>query len=341
MLTPVQPQPDDSPVGHEGLTGSFQPGPTPLCFLPRFSSVVGTPVYIKQDDAGPISWAGTKARKIRRILDQARQAGIELLVMCGPAQSNSCRALAAGAAAAGIKVILLLRGKPPSEFVGNLKIIQSLGTEIRWAGDLDWPRLELQARQLVLDLQQSGVNALEIPTGCSSVDGVIAILEAGAELQAQCDALGLRPATIVHASASGGMHAGLAISSVINRSPPPHSVMIVRDIYDDVEGHYADLILRTVRQIKNNQVIRYLRTPQIDWSQLGGGYGSPTRKSEQAAQLLARTEGLLVEPVYTGKALAAVIDRASEQPGSPIVFWHSGGIPAYFLDSGAAPIGTV
>ncbi len=309
---------------------SFNPTETPLTHLPRFSARVGAPVYIKQDDVGPISWAGTKARKVKELLREASEDAVDVLVMCGPPQSNSCRALAAGAVAAGIRVILLLRGRKPTELTGNIKIVHSLGAEIRWAGEMSWPALERLAEQLVDDLSTDGLNAGLVPPGCSSPSGAAAIVNAGCELMVQLDRLGVDPAQIIHASASGGMHAGLAIAHAAYGMPPPTSVMIVRDIYDDVEGTYARLIRETCDSLAIDTEQLDFSQAKIDWSHVGEGYGISTEAALEAGDLLARTEGLLVEPVYTGKALAAVVQTARAAPGEPLVFWHSGGLPAYF-----------
>lgn len=309
---------------------SFQPSTTPLRYLPRFSDAVGAPIYIKQDDCGPISWAGTKARKVIRILQDAKQRDVQVLVMAGPSQSNSCRILAAASAAIGIQVVLVLHGSRPSVTTPGLKILADVQAEIRWGGKISWSELEAKASAIVDDFCAAGISAEAVPQGCTSALGVSAMIDAAIELQTQLDAIDVKASKIVHASASGGMHAGFHAAHVLHGTPVPHSVMIVKDIYSDVESHYAKLVQNALRESDQQNERNCSDSARLDWDQMGEGYEQPTTQALEAGQLLAKLEGLLVEPSYTGKALAAVIDNAKRQPGLAQVFWHSGGLPAYF-----------
>lgn len=315
------------------MPASFRPSVTPLRYLPRFSDAVGAPIYIKQDDSGPISWAGSKARKVIRILEDAKQRDVQVLVMSGPAQSNSCRILAAASAAVGIQVILVLHGTRPNLVTPGLKILADVQAEIRWGGNISWSELEAKANAMVQDFCAAGISAEAVPPGCTSALGVDAMIDAATELQTQLDVIGVTPSKIVHASASGGMHAGFRAAHILHGTPAPHSVMIVRDIYSDVENHYARLVQYALRDCPQLTEKYCPESTTLDWSQIGEGYEKPTTQALEAGQLLAKLEGLLVEPSYTGKALAAVIDNASKQPGLAQVFWHSGGLPAYFGQS--------
>ncbi|MFK7963123.1 MAG: 1-aminocyclopropane-1-carboxylate deaminase/D-cysteine desulfhydrase [Burkholderiaceae bacterium] len=312
---------------------SFKPAPTPLRFLPRFSEVVGAPVYIKQDDCGPISWAGSKARKVARIIDDARKRHVEVLAMSGPAQSNSCRILAAACAAAGIQAVLVLHGARPEKITPGLRILSDVQAEIRWGGYVDWAVLEARTMAIVQDYLNNGVRAQAVAAGCSSALGVLAMVDAARELQAQLDEAGVPRAKIVHASASGGMHAGFRAASLLYGTPAPHSVMIVKDIYPNVEQHYQQLTDAALASVQPERELTEMNVAELDWSQVGEGYEIPTEQAIEAGHLLARTEGLLVEASYTGKALAAVVQNAARVPGQPQVFWHSGGLPAYFQAS--------
>ncbi|MEZ5740257.1 MAG: pyridoxal-phosphate dependent enzyme [Burkholderiaceae bacterium] len=134
----------------------------------------------------------------------------------------------------------------------------------------------------------------------------------------------LAPVEVVHASASGGMHVGLWIASRLHGAAAPRSVMIVREIYDDVPAEYRRLLSATLRLMKLDELLASYK-PNLDWSAVGPGYGLSTIEAEQAAALLASTEGILVDTVYTGKALGALVRRARQGHRDPVVFWHSGG----------------
>lgn len=302
---------------------------TPLRLLERFSAALGAPVYIKHDDYGPLSWAGSKSRKLRAILSAAVANGIDTAVMSGPAQSNSCRALAALARPFGLRAHLVLHGRRPLNPTGNLKITDTMGAEVTWAGNVSFPDLAEMAERIAEDYQRAGRRAILLPPGASSSEGVAAILHAGHEMAQQLAELSADPVEVVHASASGGLHAGLWLASRLAGSPPPRSVMIVREIYEDVEATYASLVGATVAGL-GLDVPSGAYAALLDWSAVGPGYGMVTGEALAAAQLLAHTEGILVDTTYTGKALGVLVRRAREGHSDPVVFWHSGGLPGFF-----------
>lgn len=306
-----------------------KPESTPLRFLERLSGELGAPVYLKHDDFGPLSWAGSKSRKLREILGAAVAAGIDTVVMSGPSQSNSCRALAALARPFGLRAQLILHGTAPAMATGNLKITEAMGAEVVWAGNIPYPELARMADEAAQALNRRGARAMVLPPGASSPEGVRAIVMAGQELALQLQGVGDTPAEVFHASASGGLHVGLWIASRIAGSPRPHSVMIVQDIYDDVEAAYASLARASLDHLDLPELAGSYRA-ELDWSAIGPGYGMVTGEALEAARLLAHTEGMLVDTTYTGKALGALVRRIREGRRDPVVFWHSGGLPGFF-----------
>jgi 1-aminocyclopropane-1-carboxylate deaminase/D-cysteine desulfhydrase-like pyridoxal-dependent ACC family enzyme len=305
------------------------PEATPLRLLERFSAALGAPVYIKHDDYGPLSWAGSKSRKLRAILAAAVADGVDTVVMSGPAQSNSCRALAALARPFGLHAHLVLHGRRPLNPTGNLKITDAMGAEVTWAGNVTFPDLAAMAEGIAGEHRRAGRRVMLLPPGASSAEGVEAILHAGRELAQQLAELSADPVEVVHASASGGLHAGLWLASRLADSPPPRSVMIVREIYEDVEATYAALVDAALTRL-GPECPRLAYGASLDWSAVGPGYGMVTGEALAAAQLLAYTEGILVDTTYTGKALGVLVRRAREGHSDPVVFWHSGGLPGFF-----------
>ncbi|MEZ5661819.1 MAG: pyridoxal-phosphate dependent enzyme [Burkholderiaceae bacterium] len=306
-----------------------KPEVTPMRLLERFSAELGLPVYLKHDDYGPLSWAGSKSRKLRAILAAAVASNVDTVVMSGPAQSNSCRALAALARPFGLQVSLVIHGSRPLNPTGNLKITEAMGADVIWAGAVSFPDLAAMAEQVAQDLTRRGRRAMLLPPGASSPLGVRAIVAAGRELAQQLSDNSASATEVIHASASGGLHAGLWIASRISDCPPPRSVMIVRDIYDDVEATYQKLVIESLEELALPE-LESSYVPGVDWSAVGPGYGMVTGEALAAAQLLAHTEGILVDTTYTGKALGVLVRRAREGFTDPVVFWHSGGLPGFF-----------
>ncbi|MEZ5649082.1 MAG: pyridoxal-phosphate dependent enzyme [Burkholderiaceae bacterium] len=297
--------------------------------LERFSQELRVPVYIKHDDYGPLSWAGSKSRKLREILAGAVADGVDTVVMSGPAQSNSCRALAALARPFGLRVLLVIHGSRPLSATGNLKITEAMNAEVIWGGNISFPELAARAERETQELARQGRRAILLPPGASSPQGVRAIVEAGIELSRQLSGESASAAETIHASASGGLHAGLWIASRISECPAPRSVMIVRDIYEDVERTYRDLVESSLDLLSLPELVGSYES-RLDWSAVGPGYGMVTGEALAAAQLLAHTEGILVDTTYTGKALGVLVRRAREGCAGPLVFWHSGGLPGFF-----------
>jgi 1-aminocyclopropane-1-carboxylate deaminase/D-cysteine desulfhydrase-like pyridoxal-dependent ACC family enzyme len=296
--------------------------PTPLDRAPRFSAAVGREVLIKRDDVGSIGYAGNKVRKIEFIAAQADADGVGALVIVGAVQSNAARAVAAFAAATGRRCVIAIPSDPVTldRPEGNLLLSRLFGAEVRFVGDVDWAGAENASRDICDELAADGVAALALPTGCSSPVGAAAFVSAYRELLEQLD--GRRVSGIVHASSSGGTAAGLHLGRAIYGGPPVLSVD-VGHLYDDPTGHVVALagevanVLDTDRHLSRDDIA-------ITYDFLGGGYAQPTRDGLTALRLMAATEGVLCDPVYSAKALAAVSAGVLADDG-PVVFWHTGG----------------
>lgn len=301
---------------------------TPLMPLERFSAAIGVPVWIKRDDIGSFGIAGAKARKLEYIVAHARRVGAEALVTIGPAQSNTCRALAAACAAAGLHAHLLLAGSRPDALFGNALLAETMGASIRWVGDVAMSCYRDILREYVSTLESSGVRVLEVEPGCSNVLGVVGMATGYLEMLEQASEFGVLPTRVVHASATGGVWAGLMLGASLVEGPLAHPALVVDDLYPDTRLAYASMFNDAARAIGHG--VRLQSSDLfIDESQLASGYDQCSADVVSAIRLLARTEGIVCEPIYTGKALAALISSARQGLfEGPVVFWHTGGVQA-------------
>ncbi|HEX6467893.1 MAG TPA: pyridoxal-phosphate dependent enzyme [Streptosporangiaceae bacterium] len=300
--------------------------PTPLDPAPRLSEELGVEVWLKRDDVGSIGLVGNKVRKLEFTLGDALDRGAGAVVTLGAPQSNHARATAAAAARLGLDAVLVMRGDDPGgRPTGNLLLDAMFGAEIRYAGTDDWAELAA-----MVDGAARRRGGYAMPAGGSSPVGALGFVAAYRELLDQLDAAGLEPRRVYHASTSGGTHAGLALGRVLaGRGPRPYGYDVGR-IVDDPAG----LVLRLAGEaaaLLGADLTLSGDDVRLDFSQLGAGYGAFTDAGVEAIRLVARTEGVVLDPVYSGKAMAGLVDdaRAGRVDG-PAVFWHTGGAPSVF-----------
>lgn len=304
---------------------------SPVQFLDRFSDAVGAEVWCKRDDIGSIGLAGNKVRKLEVELAYARQQGADHLVIEGSRLSNAARAVAAAAAAIGVKCTLVLCHEEPTTPVGNLMLDGLFGANLHFVGDASWAQLADYASDVVQDLHASGEQVYRLPIGCASDRSCLGFASAFVELQGQMELQGKSVGTIIHASSSGGTHAGLMLGKKLTQSSTEVlGVIVAPDVYEDVIGQYLSFA----------QGGAHILGADLDFSQddvaltdsyLGEGYGLPADGAMEAVDMLARTEGIVVDPVYSAKAAAALISLARREClKGPTVFWHTGGMQALF-----------
>jgi D-cysteine desulfhydrase family pyridoxal phosphate-dependent enzyme len=305
--------------------------PTPLHPLPRFSAAIGAEVWIKRDDVGELGLAGNKVRKLEFVLADARHGGADVVVMVGAAQSNASRAAAAACVRLGLRCVLVLAGDPPPHTSGNLLLDRLFGADVRFAGATDWADLEHAAEQIREDLRAQGARPYALPAGASSPLGAVGFAAAWHELLEQLDAHRVAASTLVHASSSGGTHAGLVLGRALTGDGPRvRAIGVAADIHPDPPAHIVALASQAAGLLDAGVDV----APgdiSLDMGYLGDGYAIPTPEAVAAIRLLAETEAIVCDPVYSGKALAAVVAGAREGalPGTT-VFWHTGGYHAVF-----------
>jgi D-cysteine desulfhydrase family pyridoxal phosphate-dependent enzyme len=292
--------------------------PTPLDEAPRLSQVLGVRVLVKRDDLTGLALGGNKARKLEPLVADALARGCDTLIATGGAQSNFARMTAAAAACRGLACHLVLAGDEPAEDSGNLILDRLFGATVEFAGTGHWGRLEERVAALAEEL---GPRAYPMPVGGATPIGALAYAHAARELLAQLDG---PPDWIVLADGSGGTHAGLLAGL-------PGSVRVLGV---DVARPPLPLVERIPALAAEAAALADLPAPAGELllaDHTGPHYAAVTDECREAVRLAARTEGLVLDPVYTGKAMAGLIAAAREgRLSGTVVFWHTGGVPALF-----------
>ncbi|MGW8313529.1 MAG: D-cysteine desulfhydrase family protein [Desulfuromonadales bacterium] len=305
--------------------------PTPLIEMPRLSRALDGPViYMKRDDQTGLALGGNKTRKLEYLLGDALEKGNDTVITAGAAQSNHCRQTAAAAARLGLECHLVLGGEQPVTPGGNLLLDNLFGCHIHWAGE---NRKGEDLPELFLELQEAGKRPYIIPYGGSNELGALAFAEASLELNRQHHG---QPFThIVFASSSGGTQAGLMLGRrLLDKSYRVVGINI--DKGETSEPSLDQQILSLANRTALLLDFNYLFTEQdlvLDSRYLGQGYGIVGDLENEAISITARTEGILLDPVYTGRAMGGLINmiRSGEITRNDIIlFWHTGGAPALF-----------
>jgi D-cysteine desulfhydrase family pyridoxal phosphate-dependent enzyme len=300
--------------------------PTPLHHAPRLSRTLGHEVWIKRDDLTGLGLGGNKVRKLELLAGDAHRHGADTLVSVGAPQSNHARTVAAVAAMLGLDCHLVLAGPRPHRPTGNLALDVFYGAEPHFTGSHDWADLHDTSQALTQHLRSQGRTPYAIPIGGSTELGVVAFAAAYLELVEQLHDLRLDPATVLHASSSGGTQAGLELGRRLTQ----HGPHIVGVDVAKITTSLTDQIRRLLNDAAPLLNVTVANTePAVLEEYLGDGYAIPTTQSHAAMRLLATTEGILADPVYTAKALHALYDQHWQ---GPVIFWHTGGVPALFSD---------
>lgn len=306
--------------------------PTPLEPLPRLSAALGGPrLLVKRDDLTGLAMGGNKTRKLEYVLADAQSNGARTLITVGAAQSNHCRQTAALAARMGLGCILVLNGDPRQSPSGNYLLDQLFGAEIVWTTRDDRAAALQKAFETAWE---AGRRPYLIPLGASNPIGALAYENAFQEFLAQSGAWG-QVDWIVVASSSGGTQAGLALGA---RRAGWHGRVMGISI-DEPEDDLKEIIAHLASEAADRLGADLRLKPEdifVNAEFLGAGYGVLGAPEREAIRLFAQTEGLLLDPVYTGRAAAgmiALIRQGFFKPGETVLFWHTGGTPALFADS--------
>ena len=310
-------------------------GPTPIEKLDKFSAVLGGPeIYIKRDDMLGLTSGGNKTRKLEFLLADALDKGADTLITCGAVQSNHCRLTLAAAVKEGIKCRLVLEERVPNSYnpesSGNNFLFRLLGVEAVTVVPGGSNMMEAMEK-VAADVLAAGGKPYIIPGGGSNAIGATGYVNCAQELQQQMFNEGLDFDHIVVPSGSGGTHAGFLVGIVGNNlNIPVHGVNVSRkrDIQTDLIHNLCKL---TAEHVGCAAPDRSLVNCYDEY--VGAGYSRPTAGMIEAVNLLARTEGILLDPVYTGKQMAGLIDLVRQgffKPTDKVLFLHTGGSPALY-----------
>lgn len=299
--------------------------PTPLEPLPRLGGVLGIPsLWIKRDDQTGLALGGNKTRKLEFLIADAIARGADVILTAGAAQSNHCRQTAAAAVRAGIPCELILGGAPPDAPNGNLLLDELLGARIHWTTREKRPE---KMEEVAADFRRRGKNPYVIPVGGSNAVGAQGYVLAMKELMEQCRAAHFMPDRIVVASSSGGTQAGIVLGAKLFGYEGAVIGVSIDKGERGPERYEAELAVLANATAEVMQVRERLTAEDftVDYGYLGAGYGVVGEVERTAIARMARHEGILLDPVYTGRAFGAVQAGADR-----VLFWHTGGAAALF-----------
>ncbi|MFI1396071.1 D-cysteine desulfhydrase family protein [Streptomyces sp. NPDC020681] len=298
--------------------------PTPLEAAPHLAEAIGLEpgdLWVKRDDLIGLGGGGNKVRKLEWTVGAARAEGATTLVTSGAAQSNHARLTAAAGTRLGMDVVLVLAGAPSDTMTGNVVLDGLFGARVVWAGDVSGAELAAAVADMADSLRRQGARPAVIPFGGSSVLGARGYVEAGHELLAQAPDL----STVAVALGSGGTMAGLVHALGAERVLGAHCGAVADP--GKTVAALADGLSGEEPQGRPDTPLR-LRLDQV-----GAGYSQLTEPVMDAITIAARTEGIVLDPVYTGRALAGLVAAVREgdvRPGQRTVFLHTGGLPGFF-----------
>lgn len=310
--------------------------PTPLEHMPRLSEHLGGPqIYVKRDDCTGLATGGNKTRKLEFSMAAALEQGADTIVTVGAVQSNHVRQTAAAACKLGLRCEVLLEHRidePSDDYLnsGNVLLDRIYGANIReYPGGTDF---DAAMQAVVDDVNAAGGKAYIIPGGASNQIGALGYVNCAIELLSQANDSGLVIDHIVTATGSAGTQGGLVVGLKAMNANIPLLGIGVNAPQDKQEQKVFDLACETADYIGAPGVVeRADVVANCDY--VGDGYGIPTEAMNEAVVLLARLEGLLFDPVYSGKALAGLIDLVRKgyfDGAKNIVFLHTGGSAALF-----------
>ncbi|HVT76733.1 MAG TPA: D-cysteine desulfhydrase family protein [Acidimicrobiales bacterium] len=302
--------------------------PTPLEPMDRLASALGMrpgQLFVKRDDCTGLAGGGNKARKLDYLCADALAAGADTLVTGGGRQSNHVRMTIAAANRLGLHAVAVLSSAEPKTPSGNVVLDHILAPEFVWAGPLAYYPLEERIAAVCDELRAAGRAPYHIPIGGATPLGALGYLAAADEIVEQ---LGEVPALTITADGSGGTHAGLVAGLGDHARVVGFDVGTRPDLDDVVPREAAACAALAERATPVGDV-------RVDHDYFGADYGAPTDAAREALHLFATCEGLVLDPVYTGKAAAGFVDyaRTGRLPDGPVVFVHTGGMPALFANA--------
>lgn len=308
--------------------------PTPLEDAPRLTAALGGPrIMIKRDDQTGLALGGNKARKLEFLMGEALRQGATVVITTGGAQSNHTRMTAAAARRLGLQSVLVLGGPAPEQVQGNLLLDHLLGADIRFVEAEDDLTTERAMDDAADELRRKGQRPYVIPVGGSGPTGALGYVAAFLECLEQVNQRGVRVGRIFVAGGSGGTLTGLTLGAKLTHSGVQVVGISVSRAASELKERVARFATGCAREKLNMDVAVTEDEVTVYDQYVGPGYGKPTPEGLEAMRTAAKTEGLITDPVYTGKCLAGLADlihRGEIKAGENVVFWHTGGAPGLF-----------
>ncbi|MCD6544938.1 MAG: D-cysteine desulfhydrase family protein [Flavobacteriaceae bacterium] len=306
--------------------------PTPLHQLKNLSKEFSSyQLFIKRDDQTGLASGGNKTRKLEYLIRKALDEKCDTVITAGAQQSNHCRQTVAACAIAGLECHLLLAGNEPKDYNGNLLLSHLLGAKIHFTGE---NRKGEDIQNLKSELEINNKKVSIIPYGGSNLLGALGYINAVKELKVQLKELSLDMDYIFFASSSGATQAGMMIGmDVFGLDAKLIPINIDKA---ETAGFLENIVLELIHESKQffhlHKEYRIADIP-LDRNYDKAGYGNLTGDEKEAIKILAQTEGIILDPVYTGRAFYGMLDYLNKKKlkdNSNILFWHTGGFPANF-----------
>ena len=317
--------------------------PTPLEYLENLTQHLDGPdIYIKRDDCTGLAFGGNKSRKLEFLIGDALKNKADVIITAGAVQSNHCRQTAAAATKFGMECIIVAKPSWSKEYNGNLFLDELLGAKLvlleednealDQGGKLS---MEETIENLMADLKTKGKNPYYIPVGGSNSIGSLGYISMTMELIAQANEMGIEIGSMVAASGSGGTQSGMILGADVEKSGIQTVGMAI--------SSDATIVIPKLKDLCNQTSDYYELGLSYDEKDIifndnyiGEGYGIPSEEMIEAVKLLARKEGIILDPVYSGKAFAGMVDLIKKgyfDKSKAVVFIHTGGTPALFVYS--------
>ena len=311
--------------------------PTPLEALPRLSQELGREFYIKRDDGIGPGLGGNKTRKLEYLLAEAEQLRQRKVATFGGLQSNHARITAAAARQCGMEPHLFYFDRRPDRFTGNLMANALLGAKMHFIpfGGGAGASLTLEATIRLVKVVAWALVGRHyfIPVGGHCWRGCLGYVNAAVEIDDQARAAGIEDAHLVLAAGSGGTLAGLLVGLALIESPLRPLGIDIGKLWKGFPASIARLAGELCSHLGEPRSFPAVQIPLVENKYAGPGYAIPWEPCQAASRRLAQTEGVLLDPVYTGKAFAGLLDlleKAEIEPDRPVIFLHTGGLPAIF-----------
>ena len=303
--------------------------PTPFYKLQNISAELGRNIYIKRDDMTGVSLGGNKVRKLEYLLADAMQKGCDVVLTTGGAQSNHAMLTAACCRRLGIEPILVLKGRGVMGRKGNLLLEALMDVDVRFVDSDSYDDVYAEMDRIAAELRAAGRNPYLVPVGGSVPLGTVGYVEAAREAFAQASARSVKIDRVVCTAGSGGTMAGMVLGAMLYGNGAKVTGIAVCD--DPFEEIVTELVNETAKLMGKDIAI----TPaDVDVKRYwGAGYAQPSEEGLAAICMMAQKEGLMIDPVYTGKTFAGLIDLCKKGyigENETVLFLHSGGAASLF-----------